>query len=63
MSLPFNEGQFLQVFADYNRAVWPSQLFLYAVALLGVCLGAQEGRRSGRTVQAAVSRAGAATRT
>lgn len=50
MSLPFNEGQFLQVFADYNRAVWPSQFFLYAVALLGVSLGAKEGRRSGRTV-------------
>ena len=35
-ALPFSEGQFLRVFADYNRAVWPAQLVLYTAALLTV---------------------------
>ena len=34
--LPFNEEQFLRVFADYNRAVWPAQPVLYSAALLTV---------------------------
>jgi hypothetical protein len=34
MTLPFSEEQFLRVFADYNRAVWPAQLVLYAAAFL-----------------------------
>ena len=38
MSLPFTPEAFLRVFVDYNRAVWPAQLFLYllAVVLAGV---------------------------
>jgi hypothetical protein len=32
--LPFSEEQFLRVFADYNRAVWPAQLVLYCAATL-----------------------------
>lgn len=31
--LPFTIDQFLQVFSDYNQAIWPTQLFAY---LLGV---------------------------
>lgn len=42
MSLPFSEGQFLQVFAEYNRAVWPAQLLLYSAAVIG--LRAYSGR-------------------
>ncbi|HXI65919.1 MAG TPA: DUF6064 family protein [Gemmatimonadales bacterium] len=38
MSLPFTPKAFLQVFVDYNQAVWPAQVFLYflAVVLTGV---------------------------
>lgn len=55
MPLPFSEGQFLQVFADYNRAVWPSQLLLYAAALAGLYFAAAGGRRSGRVVWVVLS--------
>ena len=33
MGLPFSVSEFLQVFAAYNRAVWPAQLALYALGL------------------------------
>jgi hypothetical protein len=42
MSLPFSEEQFLQVFADYNRAVWPAQLLLYSAAVIVVFLRARK---------------------
>jgi hypothetical protein len=30
--LPFTHSEFLQVFAHYNLAVWPAQVFAYALA-------------------------------
>lgn len=42
--LPFSEEQFLRVFADYNRAVWPAQLVLYSAAV--VTLVTAFGRRA-----------------
>ena len=33
MSLPFTRQQFLLVFEQYNRAVWPGQIVLYLLAL------------------------------
>jgi uncharacterized protein DUF6064 len=33
VNLPFTLEQFLQVFADYNRAVWPAQNLLIVLAL------------------------------
>src|SRR4029078_3834614 len=36
--IPFTLEQFLGVFERYNLAVWPAQLFLYATAMLAVCL-------------------------
>jgi len=33
MRLPFSTGEFLRVFATYNRSVWPAQLVLYALGL------------------------------
>jgi hypothetical protein len=39
MSLPFTTDQFLGVFADYNRAVWPAQVLLYALALVLAVFG------------------------
>jgi hypothetical protein len=38
--LPFTQDEFFAVFAAYNRAVWPAQVVLYALAagLLGLLL-------------------------
>jgi len=36
--IPFTLEQFLGVFERYNFAVWPAQLFLYAIAILAICL-------------------------
>ena len=50
MGLPFNEQQFLRVFAEYNRAVWPSQLLLYTAALTALFYAARRRPHSGRVV-------------
>jgi Family of unknown function (DUF6064) len=34
MTPPFTPEQFFRVFADYNLAVWPAQLLLYALGVL-----------------------------
>lgn len=39
--IPFTVDQFLEVFARYNVAVWPAQLFLYAMGILAICLALQ----------------------
>jgi hypothetical protein len=39
--IPFTIDQFLEAFERYNVAVWPAQLFLYALAILAVCLALQ----------------------
>ena len=36
MSLPFTVEQFFAVFATYNTAIWPAQVFAYAFGLLAV---------------------------
>lgn len=36
--IPFTTEQFLNVFAEYNRAVWPAQIVLYALALCAVVM-------------------------
>lgn len=36
MKLPFTIGQFLDVFRQYNIAVWPIQIFLIVLALVAV---------------------------
>jgi len=52
MHLPFNEEQFLRVFAEYNRAVWPAQLLLYAAAVTALLFAAKKSKHSGRVVAA-----------
>ena len=42
--LPFTIDQFLDVFERYNLAVWPAQLFLYAMAILAILLALQRKR-------------------
>ena len=39
--IPFTVDQFLNVFERYNVAVWPAQLFLYAIGVLIICLAFQ----------------------
>jgi hypothetical protein len=38
MSVPFTKDQFLGVFGSYNTAIWPTQVALIVVALVGVGL-------------------------
>jgi hypothetical protein len=52
MSLPFNEEQFLRVFAEYNCAVWPAQLFLSSLAGLAIFLAARRSRHAGKVITA-----------
>ena len=39
--IPFTIDQFLEVFERYNVAVWPAQLFLYALSIIALCLALQ----------------------
>ncbi|HYJ86090.1 MAG TPA: DUF6064 family protein [Pyrinomonadaceae bacterium] len=40
--IPFTVDQFLDVFARYNVAVWPAQLFLYAMGIFAICAALQQ---------------------
>jgi hypothetical protein len=50
MGLPFSEEQFLWVFAEYNRAVWPAQLLLYSAAALALFVVLKKTRHRGTVV-------------
>lgn len=52
MVLPFTSDQFFGVFAAYNEAVWPAQLFLLALAVLALVLVAFPRTWSGRAISA-----------
>jgi len=51
MRLPFSESAFLDVFAAYNRALWPAGPAL-GVATLGVAIGLARGRGGARVMAA-----------
>lgn len=53
--MPFSEEQFLRVFAEYNRAVWPSQLLLYAAAVIAVFLLVRSRPHSDKWVAAVLA--------
>ena len=36
--IPFTVDQFLNVFEQYNIAVWPAQVFLYTIGIVAICL-------------------------
>ena len=46
MQLPFTHDQFLDVFASYNRALWPAALALW-LATAGLCVQLVRGRAGG----------------
>lgn len=50
MSLPFTSEEFFEVFARYNRDVWPAQLVLYAMAVAAVFSAARSKRHSSALV-------------
>jgi len=50
VALPFTSGQFFGVFAAYNNAVWPAQIFLVALAALALAFVAFPRPWSGRGV-------------
>lgn len=52
MEMPFTTGEFLQVFADYNRAIWPAQVAAYVLGVAGAAAVLSGWRWSGRLVAA-----------
>lgn len=52
MELPFTLAQFLDVFAAYNRAVFPAQFIAYALGLAALALVFSRHPRAGRAIGA-----------
>lgn len=50
MDLPFTVGQFLEVFRDYNHAIWPAQIVAYLLGIGAVVLVVRQARRANRLV-------------
>jgi hypothetical protein len=48
--LPFTVGQFLTVFASYNKAIWPVQFLAYLLGAAAFALAFRGGPRSDRTI-------------
>ena len=53
--IPFTVDQFLSVFERYNVAVWPAQLFLYAIGVLAICLAIQRKVDFSRSISLVLS--------
>lgn len=52
MELPFTTEQFLNVFREYNIAIWPSQVFAYLLGFTAVALVFRKNLRVGKTILA-----------
>lgn len=50
--LPFTPAQFTAVFASYNNAIWPTQLFAYVLGAIALALSFRGGSRSDRAIAA-----------
>jgi hypothetical protein len=50
--LPFTLEQFLNVFAAYNKAIWPAQILAYVLGAVAVAALFRKGRASDRIVSA-----------
>jgi drug/metabolite transporter superfamily protein YnfA len=50
MNLPFTAEQFLDVFAQYNAAIWPIQVVAYVLGLTAVVVAFMQPRYSGRII-------------
>ena len=47
MKLPFTTSQFLELFRDYNLAVWPLQVVFYLLAIFIVVAVSRKWRHAG----------------
>jgi hypothetical protein len=50
MKLPFTIEQFFEIFAQYNRDVWPMQVVIYAMAIAALVLALRETKYSNRVI-------------
>jgi hypothetical protein len=50
MKLPFTADAFLNVFRQYNNAIWPLQIFFYLLALIAVFLAVKRTAWSNRAI-------------
>ena len=48
VALPFTREEFFGVFSLYNGTIWPTQVGLYAIAVVGALLAFQRSERSSR---------------
>lgn len=55
MKLPFTIEQFLQVFGNYNLAVWPLQIFIYLLGIIVVILAIRPTRISNKIISGVLS--------
>jgi len=55
VTLPFTAEQFFEVFARYNRAVWPMQVVLVLLAVAALALAVRPNRLSDRLVAGILS--------
>ena len=53
--IPFTVDQFLNVFEQYNVAVWPAQVFLYTMGIVAVCLTLSQQKDFSRGVSLILS--------
>ncbi len=52
MNLPFTMDQFLSVFEQYNKAVWPAQIILYLLGLTAIYFSFRKSALSNRLIAA-----------
>ncbi len=50
MKLPFTIEQFFEIFAQYNRDVWPMQVVIYILAIAALVLALRETKYSNRVI-------------
>ena len=55
MDLPFTTEQFLNVFREYNTAIWPIQVLAYAAGIGALGLSVRDSVRSDRLISAVLA--------
>jgi hypothetical protein len=50
LRIPFTVEQFFEVFARYNRAIWPGQFVLVVLAIAAIALVFSKGNSAGRLI-------------
>ena len=53
--IPFTVDEFLNVLARYNLAIWPAQIFLYAIGVLAISLALSQTRDFSKSVSLILS--------